>query len=172
MTRFAPLVAPVALALLLASCAPAAPTADTTSDSSASWPANEVEVMNLELQKNVTTDDQGVVTTEAALMFDGKLTPLGTVTGELNPVARQLGQDPSIIAVFTAWFAGGGEEVRVTRSEDRAALVIEKRSGDESGACTDWERVGEIAISPDQEAQLMAEAGTEVPASSLAFCDK
>ncbi len=158
--------------LTLAACTPAAqkpvsPEADSTS----SWPANDVEVVNLQLENTVSTDAQGTVTSDATLTLDGKKIPLGTIPGELKPVARQEGQDPSVIATLTSWWAGAGDEIRVTRSADAKSLLVEHRSGDESGTCTAWEKLTAVDVSPDTEVQLVAESGSELPRSSLAFCD-
>jgi hypothetical protein len=67
---------------------------------------------------------------------------------------------PDSLAFFTAYYAGGGDDVRVRRAGD--GLVVERRMNDETGAqCGAWETLqmvqvsAETAVTVDREGEMV-----------------
>ncbi len=168
--RLSPLVL-LALLPVFAACTPVPAPTDTGASASSVPP--EVTVT---LELSASEDAQATVHTKARLNVTGavtKIVNLGEVPGPLKVVEEknyQLYMRPSAIPllVLSSWWAGAGDEFIVTRTEN--ALSVGKRSGDESGACTAVEPVGEIPLSIDAKVVFAGLGDERIDQSSLTFC--
>ncbi len=181
----------MASAVLISGCMPAAPStgetamsssamtssaamADASSSASSEAPAGAVVIA---FDKKVTEDDLATIHTTAALRMTGAITEevdLGEILGELVQV------DPSaygtyakdgteVIAVFTAWWAGQGEEIIVRHDKTAAVLSVDHRYGDESGSCTEPQNMAEFPLAASSTLELQ-DTGETAAQSSLKFC--
>lgn len=160
------------LPLVLAACTAATPQ-DSASDSSL---PSQGAPLSIAFEKSVNTDSEATVSTAAKIRFEGVVdatVDLGELLGELMPVHPQT-YDNNTLAVFTTWWAGAGDDVRVRHDVAKNALVIEERMGDESGECTDWEMTESIALPEGTQALDVQLTGADTPLekSSLAWCDE
>ncbi len=163
----------VSAALLLVACTPSpAPTDGTAMSSSAI-----AETVRVHLTQKITEGEDGIPTNKASIEFSGSIdevVDLGDVTGELMYVdpkayATYKGETDDVIAVFSAWFAGGGEEIVVRHYHDTQSIAIEMRSGGEEGECTELELLAEYEITGIASLDT-SNLGTPITQSSLAFC--
>ena len=126
--------------------------------------------VTLEFEKTTSEDELATLHTKASLSAADQTIDLGDILGDLIPVkASAYGiYDGEVLLVLTSWWAGQGEEIVVTRSED--GIMVTHRFGDESGTCTEATVLGEIKVSGDAEVTLKG-LGTEIlDQSSIRFC--
>ncbi len=165
--------------LLLVACTTAAPgTSDQTSSEAGRFMAGKGILIRLD--KTVTEDEQATTHTKASFHVSGavdKDIDLGDILGDLvfvdpttYPVYAEQELKPETIAIFTAWWAGAGEEIQVQLHEQN--LIVTRRSGGEEGVCTEWEEVAKIPLGQDVVVEWEGIEGATVDQSSLAFCDK
>lgn len=133
--------------------------------------------LGITLEKTTTTDKQSIPHTKAKLLFSGaveKTIDLGDIVGELSFVdpstyslyARKNG---STVGVLTAWFAGGGTEIVITKFQDPPSLKIESIEGGEEGICTSETLIAEVTLKKDVQVSLQGFTPV-VDQSSLQFC--
>lgn len=183
MRRFLPFV----LVSLLAACSTAevpAPQQEPVQEPPAveapAEPAEPAEPpkLNLRLEKNVTTDDQGTPHTFAVLHLTGAVEtdiPLPETLGELMHVDPNAygpyAQDnvDSVVAVLSAWWAGQGREFIVMTLRDPRIIKVEIRNGYEEGVCDPPEAFAEAEVPWGVEVSLQ-DFGDTVERSSVEFC--
>lgn len=158
----------------LAACTSTNSVSKNASSSSSSSASNDLQIT---LQKNVVTDDSGVVRTTAALQLSGateKTIELGEILGEVfvsDASSRTVPASSSKIELLLfAWFAGAGEEILVTQSRNPHTLLIQKRFGGEEENCTAWEVVEEVPLPGDVTVSL-ENFGEKSASSALQYCE-
>ncbi len=174
--RLSPLSLSPLLLLALVACAPTIAPIDGAPSTSTPTMIRDGKTATVTLELSASEDAQATVHTKARLNVTGVVTTivnLGEVAGPLQVVkesAYGLYKKPNgaPILVLSAWWAGGGDEFVVTRTQD--GLLIQKRSGDESGTCTTLETVGEVALPAGTEVTLEGLGEDRVDQSSLTFC--
>ncbi|NOS68131.1 MAG: hypothetical protein HOO67_07290 [Candidatus Peribacteraceae bacterium] len=168
-----------ALALLaLVACTPATPPADTSGTSSSDARVMAGKGLLIRVEKTMTEDAQGIQHTKAVLHVSGvieKDIDLGDIQGELftvdphtYPVYAEQENKPETIGVFTAWWAGQGEEITVKLHNGK--LLVDHRYGDEQNTCTTPEQIAEVDLGGDVVVEF-ENLPDPTAKSSIAFCD-
>lgn len=172
-------ILPLSALLLLVACAPVAPgnTSGTSSDAARVMAGKGIMIR---MEKIVTEDEQATTHTKATLHVTGvveKDIDLGDILGDLvfvdpttYPVYAEQELKPETIAIFTAWWAGQGEEIQVQMHEQN--LIVMQRYGDEEGTCTEWKEIAKVPLGQDVVVEWEGVGESTVEASSIAFCDK
>ncbi len=162
---------PLLTLTLLAACTPAA------TDTSRVMAGKGILIR---VEKSVTEDAQATQHTKAILHVSGVATKdidLGDVLGELvyvDPATYETYAEqenkPETLAVFTAWWAGQGEEIQVQLHNQN--LIVTHQYGDEEGTCTKWEELARVPLGQDVavEWENLGEPG--VDHSSIDFCNQ
>ena len=186
-------VASSLLLLALVACTPAAPATDTTAQSSSeasivaesTLQAGTGTVLTIELQTTQTEDEFGTPLTTAVLRMSGTLegdVTLPPITGTLSYVDPRsyIFAPPeaktTTLAVLSAWFAGGGQEVAITRDHINGRLLVWYRAGDEGtaeepGVCTPLEIIASHNVPAGTEVR-MAGFLDPIAHSALNYCGK
>ncbi len=185
-------VASSLLLLALAACAPAAPVTDTTTQSSeasimaeSTLQAGTGTVLTIELQTTQAEDEFGTPLTTAVLHMSGTLegdVTLPPITGTLSYVDPRsyIFAPPeaktTTLAVLSAWFAGGGQEVAITRDHINGRLLVWYRAGDEgtaeaAGNCTALAIIASHNVPAGTEVR-MAGFLDPIEHSALNYCGK
>ncbi len=73
------------------------------------------------------------------------------------------------MAIFTAWWAGQGEEIQVQMHNQN--LIVTHRYGDEQSVCTEWEEIARIPLGQDVVVEWEGVGEHTVEQSSIAFCN-
>lgn len=159
--------------ILLVACTPATPPADDGER------VMEGTGIMIRVEKETTEDEQAVLHTKAILHVTGVAEQdidLGDIQGELlyvdpatYPVYSEEENMPETVAIFTAWFAGQGEEIRVLLHNQE--LIVDHRYGDEQNTCTEYEEIARVALGRDVVVEW-ENLGETTPQSSIAFCNK
>lgn len=130
--------------------------------------------LTITLEKNVTEDAQATPHTKAVLYFTGaadRTVDLPEILGELmyvdSAAYEPYGDD--VVAVFTSWWAGQGDEFVLRKTLDPATLTIEHRTGDEEGSCTPPAIVGTYEMPGDITVTIEG-VDASVAQSSILFC--
>lgn len=183
-----------ALSLALAACAPAAPAtppADSAAQSSnvssaiSTLQTGTGTELSIELQKTPSEDADGTQRTTAVLKMTGTLTgdiQLPAILGTLSyvdprsyifapPEART-----TTLAVLSAWFAGGGQELAITRDHINNRLLVWYREGDEGtaeepGVCTSLSIIASYNV-PKGTTVRLAGFSDPIGHSALNYCGK
>ncbi len=185
-------VASSLLLLALAACAPAAPVTDTATQSSSeasimaesTLQAGTGTTLTIELQ-TTQIEDAGTPVTTAVLHMSGTIegnVTLPPITGTLSyvdprsyifapPEART-----TTLAVLSAWFAGGGQEVAITRDHINKRVLVWYRAGDEgtaetAGECTPLNVIASHDVPEGTEVRL-AGFSDPIEHSALNYCGK
>ena len=131
--------------------------------------------LTVHLEASTWTDDLATVHTKAELHLEGAVEQtidLGDIQGDLMAIApdswtrfRADGTLP--LAAYTAWWAGQGEEIVVILRNDTPALIVERRYGDEGGACTDTTTIADIPLPSGVQVTIDSGGLPETPQSSI-----
>jgi hypothetical protein len=138
------------LLLALGACATAPVTVPEPASSSSSVSAQPVSAapvapqftgsgtkLTIRLEKSESEDSGGVLRTKATLHLTGAINtdvPLKDIVGHLSlaqkPYVQPAGSGTTV-AVLSAWWAGGGEEIWITQYHNPHALTVEYIRGSE-----------------------------------------
>lgn len=128
-------------------------------------PVSQTAMLTLEpVTESVTNDENGIVDTKIYMSVSGGAEDrvlLESVSADGAPVFTYL--DPAlyagtnVIAAFESYYAGGGVQVAVRRTD--AGVTIDKRDTDEGGmddagnpvggGCAEWEQIAQYAVPAD-----------------------
>lgn len=150
----------------------------TPENSSSSSVAAMGNVLTIQLEKSTTESSDAIPTTKAILKLSGavdRTIVIPDITGELMNVkpggfVAYEQESGETVAIVTAWFAGGGDEIVITRMHDTHTLIIEHRQGDEEGTCPPGVSLANIALAEDVTVSLQGFGEPTAEQSSLEFC--
>ncbi len=143
--------------------------------------------LTVALETRESEDDQSTITTTATLRFAGAVSGtliLPTILGQLNfvdpgtygPSEYAEETDAVVVAVLSAWWAGSGEEIRITHHRgETPSLAVEHRFGNEGtaedpGQCTPAALLGEMRL-PRDATIILTGFGEAAPSSALDYCN-
>jgi hypothetical protein len=131
--------------------------------------------LTVHLEASTWTDELATVHTKAELHLEGAVEQtidLGDIQGDLMAIDpngwerfKENGDIP--LAAYTAWWAGQGEEIVVILRNDTPALIVERRYGDEGGACTDTTTIADIPLPSGVQVTIDSGGLPETPQSSI-----